>query len=307
MNLYENILEVANCIKKSPEVEKLIEQNNKVNELRKNVKYCFFFSFVDGKEFNNFFAPNIAMQIINNIYNSEDFSIISEEICKLIINNEDIKKYVNISTKINQIVTEEIMSLFNPLDFKGEVNKVYKYNRLSEKLGYIGFITNMKTMVNNGEALKNYFNERKSIIEESIKLFPIHGFNNEFLKKVYEKKITKELVDSVEKFNLILYMIERIIYCNVYGKIFKLEKKEIKEITETEKLNMIYKKFEINNIDSILGHFPVFIIDNEYYFSYSEEFELIKGKSTFECFTAKLVEKNSLLNLSITDTIELFK
>ena len=54
-------------------------------------------------------------------------------------------------------------------------------------------------------------------------------------------------------------------------------------------------------------HFPILIIDNNYYFSYSEQFELIKGKSTIKCFTCKLEEKNALLNLSITDTIELFR
>ena len=113
--------------------------------------------------------------------------------------------------------------------------------------------------------------------------------------------------DSVEKFNLVLYIIERMVYCNVYDKIIYLERENVKVVSETEKLNMIYKKFEINDDKFIFTHFPILTIDNNYYFPYSEQFELVKGESTFKCFTCKLGEKNALLNLSITDTIELFR
>lgn len=307
MNLYESILQVSNCIKEKEEVKELIEKYKKVIQLRKNIKYSFFFSFVDGKEFYHFFAPNVAMQIINNIYISNDFSIISKEICELIINNEDIKQYVKSSTEINEMVLKEIMSLFNSENFEGDVKTVYKYNKLSEKLGYIGFINNMKIMAGKGELLNTYLQERKKIIAESIKLFPIHGFNDDFLKRVYGQKIPKELVDSFEKFNLILYIIERIIYCNVYDKIIYLEKENIKVISEKEKLNMVCKNFKFNNTKLIFEHFPILAIDNNYYFSYSEQFELVKEEAIFKCFTCKLEEKNALLNLSIIDTIELFK
>lgn len=307
MNLYDCILQFSNCIKEKDEVKELIEKYKKVIQLRKNVKYSFFFSFVDGKEFYHFFAPNVAMQIINNIYKANDFSIISKEVCELIINNEDIKQYVKSSTEINEMILKEIMSLFNSEDFKGDVKTVYKYNKLSEKLGYIGFINNMRIMAGKGELLNKYFQERKKIIEESIKLFPIHGFNDDFLKNVYKQKIPKELVDSVEKFNLVLYIIERMIYCNVYDKIIHLEKEKIKVISEKEKLNMIYKNFRFNDTKLIFEHFPILEIDNNYYFSYSEQFELVKEEAIFKCFTCKLEEKNALLNLSITDTIELFR
>ena len=73
MNLYESILQFSNCIKEKEEVKELIEKYNKVIRLRKNIKYSFFFSFVYGIEFYHFFAPNVAMQIINNIYKANDF------------------------------------------------------------------------------------------------------------------------------------------------------------------------------------------------------------------------------------------
>lgn len=307
MNLYENILQVANCIKEREEVQELIEKHKKVNKLRENIKYSFFFSLVAGKEFYHFFAPNIAIQIINNIYKHNDFTIISKEVCELIINNEDIKEYVNSSTKVNEIVLKEIMSLFNSEDFKENIKMAYKYNKLSEKLGYIGFITNMKVMAGKGALLEKYFQERKKIIEESAKLFPIHGFDEKFLKNVYEQGITKELVDSIEKFNLVLFIIEKMIYCNVYDNILYIENKNTKVVSETEKLNMINKKFFINNPKIIIKHFPILIIDNNYYFPYSEQFELVKGEATIKCFTCKLEEKDDLLKLSITDTIDLFR
>lgn len=307
MNLYENILQVANCIKEREEVQELIEKHKKVNKLRENIKYSFFFSLVAGKEFYHFFAPNIAIQIINNIYKHNDFTIISKEVCELIINNEDIKEYVNSSTKVNEIVLKEIMSLFNSEDFKENIKMAYKYNKLSEKLGYIGFITNMKVMAGKGALLEKYFQERKKIIEESAKLFPIHGFDEKFLKNVYEQGITKELVDSIEKFNLVLFIIEKMIYCNVYDNILYIENKNTKVVSETEKLNMINKKFFINNPKIIIKHFPILVIDNNYYFPYSEQFELVKGEATIKCFTCKLEEKDDLLKLSITDTIDLFR
>lgn len=307
MNLYECILQVSNCIKDKEEIKELIEKYKKVKKLKQDIKYSFFFSLLEGKEFYNFFAPNISMQIINSIYNHNDFKIMSKEVCELIINNQDIREYVKTSTQVNKIVSQEIMSLFSPKELKGDSKKVYVYNRLSEKLGYIGALENLKKLVGKGKEIENYSKERKKIVEPSIKLFPIYKFNDEFLKKVYELNISKEVINVFEKFNLMLYIIERIIYCNIYDKILYMENKDVKILDENEKLNMVYKKMLINDARLIFSHFPILVLEDNYYFPYSINVELMKGEATIESFTSKLEGKNALLNLSITDTIELFK
>lgn len=307
MNLYECILQVSNCIKDKEEIKELIEKYKKVKKLKQDIKYSFFFSLLEGKEFYNFFAPNISMQIINSIYNNNDFEIMSKEVCELIINNQDIREYVKTSTQVNKIVSQEIMSLFSPKELKGDSKKVYVYNRLSEKLGYIGALENLKKLAGKGKEIENYSKERKKIVEPSIKLFPIYKFNDEFLKKVYELNISKEVINVFEKFNLMLYIIERIIYCNIYDKILYMENKDVKILDENEKLNMVYKKMLINDARLIFSHFPILVLEDNYYFPYSINVELMKGEATIESFTSKLEGKNALLNLSITDTIELFK
>lgn len=306
MNLYDCILQFSDCIKEKTEVQKLIKEYNKVNELRNNIKYAFFFSLIDGKEFYHFFAPNIAMQIIKNIYKNKEFSNVPKDFCGLVINDKIINEYVKCSTQINGIVTQEIMSLFSPEECKCDIKNRYKYNRTSEKLGNIGYIKNLSILAGNGESVKKYFQERKKIVEDSAKLFPLHGFNENFLKEVYEKDIPVEVVESVEKFNLILYIIERIIYCNIYDRIVWLKKEDICIIKESEKTNMIYKKMEINDDSLIFKHFPIFVIDNNYYFSYKEKFELVKNKLTFDCFACKLEGRDALLNLSIRDSKDIY-
>ena len=82
MNLYECILQVSNCIKDKEEIKELIEKYKKVKKLKQDIKYSFFFSLLEEKEFYNFFAPNISMQIINSIYNHNDFKIMSKEVCE---------------------------------------------------------------------------------------------------------------------------------------------------------------------------------------------------------------------------------
>lgn len=86
-----------------------------------------------------------------------------------------------------------------------------------------------------------------------------------------------------------------------------MENKDVKILDENEKLNMVYKKMLINDARLIFSHFPILVLEDNYYFPYSINVELMKGEATIESFTSKLEGKNALLNLSITDTIELFK
>lgn len=309
MNLNESILQVSNCIKEKGEVKDLLEKYKKVRELRNDVKYIYFFSLIDGKEFYGFFAPNISMQIINNVYKHSDFEIISKEICELIINNEDIKEYVQVSTKVCEIITQEIVSLFNPQNFKGNAKTVYAYNKLSEKLGYIGFIDNLKVLNGKGKELDIYFKERNKIVDEGAKVFPISKFNNEFLNEIYNLNVSKEVVDSIEKLNLILYIIERIIYCDIYDKLIYIKSENISIIDKKEKSNIINQEMQVNNEELLFKHFPILILENNYYFLYSEQIKYSKEETTIKCkcFYCKFEEKNALLKLSITDTVELFK
>ena len=307
MNLYECIMQVSSCIKEKNEVKELIKKYETIKKLKKDIKYNCFFSLIDLKEFYNFFAPNITMQIINNIYKNNDFSILGKKECELIINNQDIKEYVEISTRINQIISNEIMSLLTPEQLKKDLKTEYIYNRLSEKLGKVGLIEILKVIDGKGNEAEQYFDERNKIIEPSIKLFPIYNFNNEFLDKMNKINISKQIIDSIEKFNLMLYIIERIIYCDIYDKIIFLKKENIQLIKEDEKLNIIVKKILIKDQRLVVMNFPIIVLHDNYYFPYSLQYDIWSREATINVFTCKLEEKKSLLNLSIVNTIDLFQ
>lgn len=279
MNLYDSVLQVSNCIKARKEIQELIDKYNKIKLLKNDIKYSFFFSLIEGKEFYHFFAPNISMQIISNIYKNNDFEIMPKQSCELITNNEDIKQYVQISTQVSEIVTHEIVSFFSPQEFKGDIKTVYAYNKLSEKLGYIGFIENLKIMIRKGKKLELYFKERNKIVEEGSKMFPIHKFDDKFLKEVYALNFSQETVDSIEKFNLILFIIEKIIYCNIYDKILYIKNENITIINKNEKANMIYQEMKIDENNLIFKHFPILVLENNYYFPYSQEIKFAKGET----------------------------
>lgn len=309
MNLYEDVLQVSKCIKEKDEVKALIEKYKKVRELRNDDKYTDFFLLMESKEFYGFFAPNISRQLIYELYKHSDFEVISKESCELIINNEDIKEYVQVSTQVCEIITKEIVSLFDLQTFKGDVKTVYAYNKLAEKLAYIGFIENLKLLRGKKRELDIYFEARNKIVYEGVKIFPINKFNKKFLDEIYDLNVSREVVDSIEKFNLILYIIERIIYCDIYDKIIFIKSEDIFIIDKKEKSNIINQEMQINSEEILFKKFPVLILDNNCYFLYSERFEYSKEETTIKCkgFSCKLNEKNALLKLSIIDTFDLFK
>lgn len=308
MNLYDYILRVSNYIKEEREIQELIESFKEIEMLKNDIKYNIFFSIIESKECYGFFAPNISMQIISNVYKNNDFKIIPKDACELILNNESIKKYVKISTKVNEIITNKITSLFNTQEFKGVAKETYSYNALSEKLGNIGFLANLKIMTGKGEEIQTYFKERNKIIEEGAKVLPINKIDNNFLETIYKLNISKEAIESIERFNLLLYLIERIIYCNVYEEILYIQNDKLKVLEEIEKSNIIYKEMIIDDNRLYIKNFPILIINNQYYFPYSKQIKL--GKETTikcKCFSCNLDKKDALLNISIINTLDLFK
>lgn len=309
MNLYECILNVANYIKSKDKVKELIEKYKSLESLKSNFSYNFYFSLVDGKEIYGFFAPNIAMQIINNIYKNNDFEIISKKVCELIINNQEIKEYVEASTQVNEIVTKEIMSFFGPKEFTGDIKSIYAHNKLSEKLGYIGFIDNLKCFAEKGDEIKAYAKERTKIVEESAIIFPIYKFNCNFLKNLQKNNISFEIVDSFERFNLLLYIINRIIYNDIFDNIINIRKEDIEVINKKEKENIICLEMAIKNNKLLIKDFPVIIIEDIYYFSYSYEIKFEKERMTTKCkcFTVNLNERNALSKISIVNSVGLFE
>lgn len=308
MNFYRCAIQFAKIIKDNDKVKEMLEIYKKIKLLKKDSMYYYFFDLIEMKKAYNFYAPNISLQIINQIYNNRDFKLITEETCKTIINNEDIKKFVKISTEINELVNREVLALFDVEEFKRTGNFNYICNQFSENLGYIGFIENLKLLQGKGNELNMYCKEREKLVEPHVKIFPIKNMNSEFLEKVYGLSISKEVIESYERFNLLLYIIEKIIFCEVYDNVVYIKEGDVKIIENNNKFNIEYIKLECNNEKLLLKHFPLIIFDDKYLFPYIQvtNFQKNNFKITYDCFCCNIKKQNSMLDISIIESLDLF-
>lgn len=310
MTLYNNLLKIAEIIKQKDEVKELINIYNEVKVLKKDMQYYEFFSLCEGKVAYCFSAPDISFQIIQNCLNKKDFEIIPENRCKQILSNQLIKKFVEESQKVNDLVMNEITSLFNVSTIKKNSFENYIYNKTVEELEYIGFIEMIKNMIGMNEQIKKYLEERNKIYDPNVTVLPINKFNKEYIKKMNDKNIDNTTIDIYEKHNMIFCLILRIIYNYVYDSVYNLDLKDVKNVNIKNKNYIKFLTFDIEITPYIQGEgFPIFCIDEELYFVYGITYEFRDNveKTTYKCFSCKLDESNSLLKMSIFECDSLFE
>lgn len=308
MNLYECIIDFSNSIKQKPEVQKLIEIEKRIEKLKKDTQYMLFFELVDSRKNLYFFAPNIAMQIVKKLYANNDFKVFPKIICEKIINNEEIKEYIKISTIVSNIVDKEITSLFGLNEIKRNAKEAYSYNKLVEKIGYIGYFQIIQTIAKEKEKLPIYSEERAKIIDPNIKFFPLRDLKKENIRSICKKGVSIEMIEAYEKTNFLMTIIERIIYSDIYDLIINVERDKISQIKTTEKSKIINTSIKFENSPIERDIKTILNINKNFYFTYSIKWKFSKEEeyTKYDCFSCKLDEKDSLLNISIIDSLELF-
>ena len=152
--------------------------------------------------------------------------------------------------------------------------------------------------------------ERKKIVDPNITLFPIKGFDKQFIEKMNELDINNNVIDAYEKYSIVFHTIIKIIYSYIYDDIYTINSEEINILKAKTKGKIKILEFEITNLKFLtVTSFPIFILKETFYFSYEtiHKIEKNNAKTTYKCFVCELDEKDSLLNMSVIDAATLFE
>ena len=304
MNLYNYIIEIVNNYKKESLVLKdYYNIKNEIIELRNDFIYSMFFQLADGYANNYFYAPNIALQLYNQKYQKKEYDdFISEESCKKIISNETIKKYVNLSTKLNEEIFEEIKKMLSPFDIPKNSKENYLYNKFYDELGYLGFGKILNNYASCKESIDEYILERNKYIKEGEFIFPYKIIVIDYFSNKLEENNRNNIFNSFENFNMIFSIIHIIFYAILDSKIIALEKNNIKILKTKNKSNVKTIKFTTSNLDFLFG-FPLIVkIDDDIFFCQETSIQLgAKNETTCKCIKIDFSERESLSCFSVLD------
>ena len=120
----------------------------------------------------------------------------------------------------------------------------------------------------------------------------------------YETKAEyKEIVRNYENFNIMLTIINIVLFSFLCNKILELKKEDIKIINSKRKENVQKLKFSLNNTNLLINSPFLILIEKELYFMLSTTIKIEKGKTetTCECFNINFDQKDSLFNFSINN------
>jgi len=305
MNIYKHIMNVAEYSKKDNNViNEYLVLSNKLEELRNDMNYYTFFGLVDANSNYYFYAPNVALQIIENIQQKKDYeNFFTEESCKRIIENELIQKFVKSSTKVNELIINITKKIFLSLEESMNSEENYIYNKCSDELGYIGFGKLIQNFSNKGNFLSNYNKDREKIIQEAKFVFPIQILKNGLYQTFEAREEYKEVVKNYENFNIMLTIINIILFSYLCNKILELKKNDYNVLNSKKKNNVQKLEIQLDNSFFLVNSPFVIILEEKIYFMLSKTIKWEKGKTeiTCECFNINFDEKDSLLNFSINN------
>lgn len=304
MNIYKNIINIANYHINDEIIKEYMNLLDKLRELKNDTDYNDFFCLVDAKSCYYFYAPNVALQIIRNVKTNKDYgNPFTEESCNKIINNEIINKYAEVSTKVNELVIGITKRIFVSLDEFATSEENYIYNRCSDELGYLGFGKIIQNFSNSNNVLENYEKERGKIIHDAKFIFPFAILKSGLYQDFENKVQFKEIVRNYENFNIILTIINIILFSCLSNKIVNIGKSEINILKIKRKENVKKITFLINNA-FFLVEFPIIIeLEGEIYFRLNKhiKFENKKVEIICEYFSINFEKMDSLLNFSINN------
>lgn len=304
MNLYNYIIEIVDNYKKDSLILKeYYDIKNEIKELKNDFTYSLFFQLADSYVNNYFYAPNIALQIYNQKHQKkEGYEFLSEENCKRVISNETIKKYVELSTKLNQDIFREINKMLSPFDIPKNSKDNYLYNKFYDELGYLGFGKVLSNYVCCKKDIDDYILERNKYIKEGEFIFPYKIISIDYFSNKLVENNRNNIFNSFESINMILSIINILFYAILDNKIIFLEKNDIKILKTKNKSNVKTIKFTTSNIDFLFG-FPLIIkIDDDIFFTQETSIQLGKtNETTCKCIKIDFSERESLAIFSVLD------
>ncbi len=304
MNLYNYIIEIINKYKKeSVFLKDYYEIKNEINELKQDFTYSLFFQLADGHAYNYFYAPNVALQLYSQMgQKKEEDEFISRESCRKILSNKAIKKYVDLSTKVNTEIFEKIQNMLSPFDKPKNSKDNYLYNKFYNELGYLGFGRILNNCANFKDNIEEYIMERNKYIKEGEFIFPYNIISKDYFIDKLEENNRNNIFNSFENFNILFAIINILFYAILDDKVLYLEKSNIKILKSKNKNNVKILKFSTSNIKFLFG-FPLIIkIDEDIFFTQNTSTQLgEKNETTCECVKLNFSEKMSLSSFSILD------
>lgn len=302
MNIYNYLYEIISTIKnESAVLTKYRDSKKKIEPLKHDMTYVIFFELC--RSFSNyyFFAPNIAYQIINKIIENNEYNdIFSEDKCKKIVSDGNIKNFIASSTELNQEVEKESKKIMSPFEVHDNSKLNFLYNRIYDELGFIGLGKMLQNFSGKEKLLTEYLRERSKYIKEAEFVFPFKIVSQQYFIEKLKDSQTGSIYLSFENFNLIFTIIYTMFYALMDDKLLKLSKNDI--IIEKTKNKENFKLINfITKKSDIFFFFPnVIKIDNDYFFT--KRIKLSLGKENTaecECFKINFDRPNSLADFSI--------
>lgn len=309
MNIYNYII---NLMKYKLENEIIFIEYSKikkeVDELKYSSEYEVFFRLIEKYTGHYFFAPNVAFQIIENVIKEKKYNnVYLENQCELIVNNKKIKKFVDISTKINTIINEELQKIYS-LDTKyNNSEENYLYNKLFNELCYLGIGKIINNIIVNNQLILKYEKEREKYIKSSFFIFPFEILRNGF----YDKQVSKNQIalKLYENFLLFITIFQYVSYAYLNGRIYIIKKDDIRVVKSVKKDSVHLFDFKVNTIIPLFEAPLIYEVNNELYFHHSLEMELCNKNFNTQCNTFGIYFKNkdSLNDFSIKSLEMLLK
>ncbi len=305
MKIYKLLIEYSKYLKNNnSEVSLLLNLYGRLETIKNDPEYIDYFQLLRNYYYYYFYSPVITYDVINNIYLNGKFNqFITKNKCEKILQNEDIKTFVEQSKKVNNIIIKKISEFFSQ-EYKDSSVENYYCNSIMNELGKANVLLPISIINSNSKCVSKYAENRGKIQKEGIFTYP-YLITKEFIDEQLQAKIELSIINAFETMNLIYSLIIKILYDVIFDKVIYLKKKEVKINLSKDKSNFKVIEFESRNLSLIIHELETIIIDENIYFPCSYTKQLMpENKVNYKCYVLNISD-NTFFNFNILDSIEL--
>ena len=133
MKIYKLFVEYSKYLKEyNSEISLLLTLYEKIKPIINDFEYTDYFQLCKGYYNYYFYSPVVAYDILNNMYINDDFNqFITKPKCEKILQNKDIKAFVEQSKIVNTIIIKKISEIFSQNYKESSIENYYCNSILS--------------------------------------------------------------------------------------------------------------------------------------------------------------------------------
>lgn len=305
MKIYKLFVEYSKYLKEyNSEISLLLTLYEKIKPIINDFEYTDYFQLCKGYYNYYFYSPIVAYDILNNMYINDDFNqFITKPKCEKILQNKDIKAFVEQSKIVNTIIIKKISEIFSQ-NYKESSIENYYCNSILNELGKANIIVPISIISSNSKYVSKYAKNRGKIQKDGIFTYP-YLITKEFVEEQLQDNIDFSIINAFESMNLIYSLIIKIFYDVIFDKVVYLKKKDVKTVISKSKNNFKVFEFESNNFSLFIHELETIIIDDNIYFPCAYTKNLTpENKVNYKCYILNM-SKSTFSDFNILSSIEL--